>query len=186
MKILNFNLFREKYTTLQTDDVNLTDKKNRYNTYESDNQEYLSKRTSLESIYTGYKDKKDLVTKLKLGGFIKDNPDLLTIQFINPLMSSYSTILDLKRKLKDLESFKKEATQEITDKLSAEKKLPTQKAEIQKQGELVSDQLSGKSEEISEVKTRISAAETKHQKFLLDYKKKMDDLSKEIQNFTNL
>lgn len=183
MKILTtFRLFLEKYTIQPDENVNLVDKKNHYNTLEEQIREYESQKPALETIYNTYLDKKDLINRLKLGKYIKDTQQQ-EISYINPLFSSYASILDLKRKVKDLETFKSQSQKEAQDKEKKETTLPQQAEDLAAQSKLISDQISKKDNEINILKRRISEEETKHQKLITDSKKKLSDLRIQIDNF---
>ena len=180
--ILNYRLFLEKYTIQIGENVSLVDKKNHYNTLEDQIKEYDSQRPGLETIYNTYLDKADLINRLKLGKFIQDTQQQ-EISYINPLFSSYSSILDLKRKVKDLETFKEKTQKEAQEKKSSEEIQPELSKELEDQSKLLSTQLSTKDNEINILKRRISEEETKHQKLITDSKKKLSDLRLQIDNF---
>jgi hypothetical protein len=180
--ILKYRLFLEKYTIQIGENVSLVDKKNHYNTLEDQIKEYDSQRPGLETIYNTYLDKADLINRLKLGKFIQDTQQQ-EISYINPLFSSYSSILDLKRKVKDLETFKEKTQKEAQEKKSNQETQPELSKELEDQSKLLSTQLSNKDSEINILKRRISEEETKHQKLITDSKKKLSDLRLQIDNF---
>ena len=183
MKIIqSFRSFLEKYTIQPDENVNLVDKKNHYNTLEEQIKEFESQKPGLETIYNTYLDKRDLINRLKLGKYIKDTQQQ-EISYINPLFSSYASILDLRRKVKDLETFKSQSQKETQDKEKKENMLPQQAEDLSAQTKLLSTQLSTKDNEMNILKRRISEEETKHQKLITDSKKKLSDLRLQIDNF---
>ena len=183
MKIIqSFRSFLEKYTIQPDENVNLVDKKNHYNTLEEQIKEFESQKPGLETIYNTYLDKRDLINRLKIGKYIKDTQQQ-EISYINPLFSSYASILDLRRKVKDLETFKSQSQKETQDKEKKENMLPQQAEDLSAQTKLLSTQLSTKDNEMNILKRRISEEETKHQKLITDSKKKLSDLRLQIDNF---
>lgn len=180
--IYTYKSFFEKYTIQVGENVSLVDKKNHYNTLEEQIKQYDSQRPGLETIYNTYLDKTDLINRLKLGKFIQDTQQQ-EISYINPLFSSYSSILDLKRKVKDLENFKVKTQKEAQEKAQTEKSQPGLSKELEDQAKLLNSQLSTKEGEINLLKRRISEEETKHQKLITDSKKKLSDLRIQIDNF---
>lgn len=181
-KIHTFKDFFEKYIIEPGSNVSLVDKKNQYNTLEEQIKQYDSQRPGLETIYNTYLDKTDLTNRLKLGKFIQDTQQQ-EISYINPLFSSYSSILDLKRKVKDLENFKRNTQKEAQEKTKTEKSQPELSKELEDQSKLLDTQISTKDDEINLLKRRISEEETKHQKLITDSKKKLSDLRIQIDNF---
>lgn len=178
MKYLRY--YAEKFQISPDDDVSLTDKKNLYNKVEGYITEFDQKKRELETIYLNFKDKSDLLTKLRSGKFIKDSqPE--DISFNNPLFSSWGSYLNLKRKLKDTEKI----TKEILDKYEtpqgttqSEKETPT--GEIQ---QVVQKQKEESQTRSKEILIKIQKEEQDHKKNYEDMKKKLLDIEKDIQNY---
>lgn len=178
MKYLRY--YAEKFQITPDDDISLTDKKNLYNKVEGYITEFDQKKRELENIYLNFKDRLDLLTKLRAGKFIKDDqPE--NISFDNPLFSSWTSYLNLKRKLKDTEK----TTKEISDKYDVpqgttqpEKETPT--GEIQ---QVVQKQKEESQTRTKEILIQMQKAEQDHKKNYEDMKKRILDIEKNIQNY---
>lgn len=178
MKYLRY--YAEKFQITPNDDVSLTDKKNSYNKVEGYITEFDQKKRELETIYLNFKDKPDLLTKLRSGKFIKDNqPE--DISFDNPLFSSWTSYLNLKRKLKDTEELSKELSNKYETSQGAtqpEKESPT--SEIQ---QVVQKQKEESQTRANEILIQMQKAEQDHKKNYEVMKKRLLDIEKEIQNY---
>lgn len=159
MKYLKrYNLFIENYEINPSEDTNIISNKNEINKLGEDLKELNSKKSQIENIYLTYKDRNDLINRLKTIGAIKeDNPE--NIEFKNPLISNISNIYDLKRKIKDIEDSINIDNQDMKQKQEQLSENPNQAENINELILGIKERINEKNKKISDYKKELSEKE---------------------------
>lgn len=160
MKYLkSYILFKEDFVTSPTDGVNLSNFKNRYNQVKSFIDEFNSKKTVVENIYNNYKDRNDLINKLKSQKFLLDDSTPENLKFENPLISIWADISYYRRKITELEDSIKISNDDIKLKQDQIKLKPNISDVLNKTIEDINNRNSDKTKQITELNQKISQKE---------------------------
>jgi chromosome segregation ATPase len=174
MKYLkSYILFQEAFTISPTDSVNLSNAKNRHNQIKSFVDEFNSKKTVIENIYNNYKDRNDLINKLKSQKFLLDDSTPESLKFENPLISIWSDISFYKRKITELEDSINISNDDIKLKTDQIKLKPNISDVLKQSIEDINKRISDKGNKISEYNQKISEKEK-------ESKDKIKELSDEL------
>lgn len=176
MKYLkSYILFNEDFIISPTDDVNVSNAKNRHNQIKSYLNEFNSKKTVIENIYKDYKDRNDLINKLKSQKFLLDDSTPESLKFENPLISIWADISYYKRKITELEDSIQINNDDIKLKNDQIKLKPNISDVLKQSIEDIQKRIVDKNNKITEYRNQISQKEK-------DSQDKIKELSDELKN----
>jgi chromosome segregation ATPase len=176
MKYLkSYILFNEDFIISPTDGVNVSNAKNRHNQIKSFIDEFNSKKTVIENIYQNYKDRNDLINKLKSQKFLLDGSTPESLKFENPLISIWADISHYKRKITEIEDSIEINNDDIKLKNDQIKLKPNISDVLKQSIEDIQKRIVDKKNKINEYRNQISQKEK-------DSQEKIKQLSDELKN----
>jgi hypothetical protein len=104
MKYLNTysNFISEKFIPQETDPPEQVSGMNNFNDIEKWINEFNSKKSALQNIYTNYKTEEDLVKTLQKQKYI-NSPNLKLMKFNNPLLGMWAKSCEIRREVNDIQ-----------------------------------------------------------------------------------